>query len=77
MTEEALEKWSIDYNHKKAYDRIKEGLVEMSIDCMSNEAIPRNAEALEDQSNDYGHNQVKVTKEVREEMLHNCKKGKV
>ena len=77
MTEEALEKWSIDYNHKKAYDRMKEELVVMSIDCTSNEAIPWKEEALEERSNDYGHNQVKVTKEAREVMLYNCMKGKV
>jgi homoserine kinase len=34
-------------------------------------------EALEDKSNDYVHNQVKVTKEAREVMLHNCMKRKV
>jgi hypothetical protein len=49
----------------------------ISIDCKSNEAIPRNVEALEDKSNDYGHNQVKVTKEAREVMLYNCMKRKV
>ena len=49
----------------------------MSIDCTSIEPIPRKEEALEDQSNDYEHNQVKVIKEAREVMLHNCKKGKV
>ena len=77
MTEEALEEWSIDYNHKKAHDRIEEGRVMMSIDCKSNEAIPRNVEALEARSNDYGHNQVKVTKEAREVMIYNCMKRKV
>ncbi len=49
----------------------------ISIDCKSNEAIPRNVEALEARSNDYGHNQVKVTKEAREVMLYNCMKRKV
>jgi hypothetical protein len=34
-------------------------------------------EALEDKSNDYGRNQVKVTKEAREVMLYNCMKRKV
>jgi hypothetical protein len=49
----------------------------ISIDCKSNEAIPKNVEALEDKSNDYEHNQVKVTREAREVMLYNCMKRKV
>ena len=58
MIEEALEEWSIDCGHKKVFDKRKEELVVMSVDYESRKAIPRNAEALEDKSTDYGYNQV-------------------
>jgi hypothetical protein len=72
-----VEDWLIDCCHKKVFDKRKEELVVMSVDYESRKAIPRNAEALEEWSTDYRYNQVKVTKEAREEWLHHCTKGKV
>ena len=75
MTKEALEEKSIDCSHKKVFDRWKEGLVVMSVDYKSNEAVLRNGEALEGRSIDCGNNPVYSIKEALGEMLRYCRKG--